>query len=240
MDILYIIIPAYNEAGNLASVLREWHAQAAAAGPESRLVLLDDGSTDDTPDIARELARELGQLRVIRKTNSGHGPTCLRGYSLALEKGADFVFQTDCDGQTNPEEFPAFWRARHEADFILGRRTGRDDGLARKIVTRVLRALLLLIFQKDAKDANVPFRLMNSRRLQYFTPLIPEDFFLSNVLLTMLALRAKERIRWIPVSFRAREQGAGSLNLPKIVRVGMLACLTLLGFRFKRLHIPRD
>lgn len=105
LDALYIVIPAYNEEANIESVAREWHDVVRRTGPESRLVIVDDGSRDGTLDILHRLQEELPQLVPLTKPNAGHGPTLLFGYRYALEQGADFVFQTDSDGQTLPGPF---------------------------------------------------------------------------------------------------------------------------------------
>ena len=98
MDKLYIVIPAYNEAANLESVVRAWHQVAQTVGGGSRLLVVDDGSRDETPAILRRLQTELPRLLVHTKPNGGHGPAVRLGYRLALEGGADYVFQTDSDG----------------------------------------------------------------------------------------------------------------------------------------------
>ena len=126
MDKLYIVIPAYNEAANLESVVRAWHQVAQTVGGDSRLLVVDDGSRDETPAILRRLQTELPRLLVHTKPNGGHGPAVRLGYRLALEGGADYVFQTDSDGQTIPDEFWPFWEARHDYDWQTGFRRRRQ------------------------------------------------------------------------------------------------------------------
>ena len=109
MEKLYIVIPAYNEEMNITSVAREWHTVVETISEDSKLVIIDDGSKDSTYQVLTELSKELPQLEVITKKNSGHGATVLYGYRYALEQNADYIFQTDSDGQTLPEEFYGFW-----------------------------------------------------------------------------------------------------------------------------------
>ena len=98
MDKLYIVIPAYNEQETIQSVIEDWHPVAVAAGEESRLVIIDDGSKDNTYAMLQAAQEKYPQLVALTKPNGGHGATLLYGYNYALEQGADFVFQTDSDG----------------------------------------------------------------------------------------------------------------------------------------------
>lgn len=220
---LYIVIPAYNEEMNIEAVAREWHAVAAACGEGSRLVIIDDGSKDDTYARLCALEKELPQLIAVTKPNSGHGATVLYGYNYALAAGADYIFQTDSDGQTLPEEFPAFWEKRHEYDAIIGNRHHREDGFSRVMVTKVLKLVLLCIFGLSITDANTPYRLMSRRVMEKYVPRIPKDFNLSNVMLVVLLLSGKEKVLYLPITFRPRQGGVNSINLRRIAKIGARA-----------------
>lgn len=121
VDSLYIVMPAYNEAENLPDVVREWYpvVETYHGDGRSRLVIVNDGSRDDTLAVLQKLAATHPQLVVLDKKNSGHGATLLYAYQYALDHGADYIFQTDSDGQTRPSEFAAFW-AQREAYPVLG------------------------------------------------------------------------------------------------------------------------
>lgn len=222
-DKLYIVMPAYNEATAIEDTIRHWHAIAEKVGPRSRLVIVDDGSKDNTYDKMTRLQVQYAQLVPITKTNAGHGPTCYYAYQYAINEKADYIFQTDSDGQTHAEEFWSFWDKRKEADFIIGHRKGRKDGFSRKIVAMVLRWIVLLFFGTRVKDANTPFRLMKAERLQPLLEIIPSDFFLTNVMISTLIVKRKERLIWVPITFESRKQGTNSINIRKIFRIGMKA-----------------
>jgi len=221
MDKLTIVIPAYNEEANIKKVIEDWHPVVAGLGPESRLLLLNDGSKDATYQVACALRGQFPQLEVIDKQNSGHGPTCLYGYKHAIETGADYVFQTDSDGQTSPDEFEAFWQCRKECNFIIGVRGNRQDGLSRKLVTTVLKMVLFVSFGAYVRDANTPFRLMNAKALAVYLQQIPEDFFLANALLSAATVKRKDSVKWIPITFKPRQGGENSINLRRIFRIGI-------------------
>lgn len=223
MDSLFIIIPAYNEAANIVQVAREWHAVAVRHGPESRLVIIDDGSKDDTFAILQSLRAELPQLTALTKPNSGHGATLLYGYRYALAQGADYIFQTDSDGQTLPQEFEPFWAERERYAMVIGSRCGRQDGFSRVVVTKVLKFVLFCVFGLAIRDANTPYRLMQRAALETYIDRIPKDFNLSNVMLTVLLTYYHESILYLPITFRPRQGGVNSLNIPRIIRIGLQA-----------------
>lgn len=223
MENLYIIIPAYNEEENIEAVAREWHEVVKRVSLESRLVIIDDGSKDRTFEKLQELKSELTQLEALTKENEGHGATLLFGYQYALDAGADFIFQTDSDGQTLPEEFGSFWEKRHEMDAVIGCRNNREDGISRIFVTKVLKVVLKMIFGIDVPDANTPYRLMKKELLQKYIVKVPPKFNLSNVMLTVLFLDNAEKVEFIPITFRPRQGGVNSINLKKITKIGIKA-----------------
>lgn len=233
MQKLYIIIPAYNEASNIQAVISAWHPVAVAAGPASKLVVIDDGSKDATYQIAAALKAKYPQMEVVTKPNSGHGPTCLFGYRYAIESGADYVFQTDSDGQTDPAEFRLFWEQREGYHFIIGTRCSRQDGIARKFVTNILRLVLLATASVDVRDANTPYRLMNARVLARYLEHIPADFFLGNALLSTMAVKRHDSVKWLPITFKPRQGGENSLNMKRIVRIGLKAVWEFAGILHK-------
>ena len=159
----------------------------------------------------------------VTKENGGHGATVLYGYFYALEHGADYIFQTDSDGQTLASEFQGFWEQRNEKKVLIGYRNHREDGISRIFVTKVLKMVLFLIFGIRVTDANTPYRLMPKKLLQKYIVKVPENFNLSNVMLTVLFLRGKENVQFIPITFRPRQGGVNSINLKKITKIGIQA-----------------
>lgn len=220
---LYIVIPAYNEEENIENVVRQWHEIVKRISKASRLVVVDDGSKDHTYQILCDLRKELVQLQPLRKINEGHGATVLYAYHYALEQGADYIFQTDSDGQTLPEEFGKFWERRKKQDVLIGYRNHREDGFFRIVVTKVLKLVLKIIFGINVTDANTPYRLMSRKVLEKYMDKVPEKFNLSNVMLTVLFLDNKEKVEFIPITFRPRQGGVNSIHISKIIRIGWQA-----------------
>lgn len=226
-DVLYIVIPAYNEEKNITDVVNDWYpiVEKYNGGKNSRLVVFNDGSKDNTLDIVKKLAKTRPLLEVRDKKNSGHGATVLCAYQYALDNGADFVFQTDADGQTRPEEFQQFWELRDKYDMVIGHRNHREDGLSRKIITKVLKTTIKIKFGVNITDANTPFRLMNRAVLAECIGFIPKDFNLSNVVLTVIYHRKGQSVKYLPITFRPRQGGVNSINIRKIVKIGKNALM---------------
>ena len=160
-DNLYIVIPAYNEEENIDEVVKDWYEVVDTIGNNSKLVIINDGSKDNTLKKLNELNKNYKDLIVLDKPNGGHGDTVLYGYNYALEKKADYIFQTDSDGQTLSSEFWDFWNDRENYSAIIGRRDGRKDGLSRVFVTKTLKLVLFLIFHVKVPEDNTPFRIKN-------------------------------------------------------------------------------
>lgn len=222
---LYIIIPAYNEAENIQLVINEWYpiVEKYNGDGKSRLVIIDDGSKDNTYEIICKCAKTYPLLQPITKENSGHGATVLYGYNYALDKGADYIFQTDSDGQTLSSEFEQFWRMKKDYDMVIGWRKGRQDGYSRVFVTKILKVVIRVCFGVSVTDANTPFRLMNTKTLQKYIGLIPKDFNLSNVILSVIYKKKNCSVKYIPITFRARQGGVNSINMKRIFKIGKQA-----------------
>lgn len=225
MEKLYIVIPVYNEEANIKKVIEEWYPiiEKYNGNGESRFVLIDDGSKDNTYSIIKECAQKYPLIKAITKPNEGHGTTVLYGYQYAIENGADYVFQTDSDGQTLPSEFEQFWDVRHDYEMVIGHRSKREDGFSRYLVTKVLKYTIKFCFGVTTIDANTPFRLMKADTLKQNLKFIPEKFNLSNVIISVIYAKKKYSVKYIPITFRQRQGGVNSINLKKICKIGVQA-----------------
>lgn len=225
MDVLYVVMPAYNEEENIEKTIRQWYpiVERHDEGGRSRLVVFNDGSKDKTLEKGQALMSELPLLEMRDKPNSGHGPTVIKAYNYAISRGANYVFQTDSDGQTNPEEFEAFWEDREKFDGIFGVRTNRGDGRQRAFVEKVVCGLVHMNFGVKVPDANAPFRLMKADVLAKYVKKLPEDYNLPNIMLTTYFAYYKEKTGFKEISFKPRTAGVNSVNFRKIFKIGWKA-----------------
>lgn len=225
MDKLYIVIPAYNEEETIRTVIEDWYpiVEKYHGDGQSRLVIIDDGSKDSTYEIMKKCAEGRDLFLPLTKKNAGHGATVLYGYQYALDNGADYIFQTDSDGQTLPSEFHQFWDERESYDMLIGWRNTRQDGLSRVFVTKVLKLVIRICFGVNVTDANTPFRLMKAEVLKKYIGYIPKDFNLSNVIVSVIFAKKKCSVKYIPITFKPRQGGVNSINMKKIIGIGKKA-----------------
>lgn len=220
---IYFVLPAYNEEANIEDVIKQWHPvceKINAEGHMAQLVIANDGSKDNTFGIMQQLQAKYPHLLPLDKPNSGHGATVLYLYRYAIEHGADYIFQTDSDGQTMPDEFWQMWENRERYDFQIGTRGGRQDGASRVFVTKTLRIVVWLMFHVWVKDANTPFRLLKVEKLKPILEIVPQDYNLANVAVSAIAVRWNYNIGWYPITFRPRQGGVNSINMKRIFKIG--------------------
>ena len=221
METLYIVMPAYNEEENIKAVVAQWYPILDGKSAESRLVVADSGSKDKTHDILLELKNsDYPKLEILPDTNQYHGPKVIALYDYAIKNGADYIFQTDSDGQTNPEEFSDFWDVRDKYDGIFGNRTVRGDGKDRAFVEHTVCRLLKIYFGISVPDANAPFRLMKAEIVKKYLSRLPAEYNLPNIMITAFFAYYKERIVFKEITFKPRQAGINSINIPRIIKIG--------------------
>ena len=188
---MYLIIPAFNEAQSLPHVFES----IEDAKLEAEIVVIDDGSTDETARTAAALG-----ARVIRHPfNMGYGAAIQTGYMYALERGADLLVQMDADGQHDPRQIPAMVEPirRGEVDLVIASRflevTGYRMGWSRTAGRRLFAALGHLS-GVNVTDPTSGFQAMNAATLAlYVRDFFPHDYPDIDVLVT--ASRHGLRIR---------------------------------------------
>lgn len=226
MNKIYFVMPAYNEEANIETTIKQWHPvceRLNAEGDSAKLVIANDGSKDSTGQVLEKLTSIYPYLVPLNKPNSGHGGTVLYLYRYAIENGADYVFQTDSDGQTNPNEFYNFWNKRHDYTGQFGNRTERGDGQQRAFVEKVVCLLVRVFFGVKLPDANAPFRLMRCDILKRYLDVMPQDYNLPNIILTMCFVKFGEVVRFMPITFKPRQGGVNSINMKRIFKIGWQA-----------------
>jgi dolichol-phosphate mannosyltransferase len=221
---LAIVVPVFNESATIKSVIGSWMEKLDASATDYQFVLLNDGSTDATLDVLKSMEKEHpNRIIVVDKPNSGHGRTCRLGYDAAAASvHVQWVLQIDSDGQCDPAYFSEFWDKKNDADCVFGRRTTRDDGIARSMTSKVCKLGATLLGGKDMVDPNVPYRLMRKTTLAAALATIPASFDIHNVAITFV-LKKDAHVRWayVPIRFLARQGGSNSINLLNVAHLGI-------------------
>lgn len=233
---VYIVMPAYNEQACIEQVINDWLQVFEYLTGDSRLLIIDDGSTDGTSEILSRLSDIHPELLVLRKENGGHGPAVMDGYRAALANGAEFIFQTDSDGQTDPANFeryciPFIRENKYTEDVALfGMRKNRGDGKKREMVEKVLCRMVKHYFGVSIPDANAPFRIYRAEILKKYIDKVPDGYALPNVLLTSLIAK-NETCAFVSIRFGRRKTGKNSINMRKIFATGLKSMRDFSNFR---------
>lgn len=231
MDSLYIVMPAYNEEANIEAVVKDWYKILEGKDPASRLVVADSGSTDSTHELLVKMQENYPQLEILTDCEKQHGPKLLALYQYAIDQKADYIFQTDSDGQTDPGEFDKFWELRGRYEAVVGKRPVRGDGASRLFVEKVLCFLLQLNFGVRVPDANAPFRLMKRGLVARHIDRFPENYDIPNAVFTAFFVYFKENITFLDITFKPRQGGTNSINVKRIIQIGKKAVSDFYGFR---------
>jgi len=149
---LSLVIPAYNEAGNLEEIVGRALKALPRLVSDFEVLVVDDGSTDGTSQLADRLAEKNEALRVIHHPrNLGYGQAQITGFQNAR---GELVALVPADNQFHIEDLARYLPLVKNADVILGIRTERQDPLLRKVVSRVFNFSMGLIFGLRLKDIN--------------------------------------------------------------------------------------
>jgi len=184
------LIPAHDEGPRIAAVVR------GAAGHLPVLVI-DDGSTDDTAALAEAAGAEVrGQ-----HPNQGKGAALRAGFAVAISRGVLAVVTLDGDGQHDPAELPRFLEAEreHPVELIVGKRDFGRMPLVRRIANGLGTLLLSAAVRRWIPDNQSGFRLVG-RRLMAEMIASTEDGFAFEVEMIAVCLREGWPIRWVPIS----------------------------------------
>jgi len=151
MITLSVFIPAYNEAGNLENVVKDTLSVLPGIVRDYEIIIVDDGSKDETGEIAERLARENNKIRAIHHhRNLGFGSVQKTGYT---ESRLEYVMLIPADGQFDPREIRNLIESRDGADIVVGFRKNRNCSIERKIVSACLKFSLRIFFGLYLKDS---------------------------------------------------------------------------------------
>ncbi len=204
-----IIIPAYNESGRIGEVIDK----IKQYGLGSDILVVDDGSSDDTAEIANSHGIDVVSLPF----NLGYGATLETGYKYAYENGYEYIAQMDADGQHEPKCIIDLINAvkKGDADLVIGSRYLRDCGyrttFARKIGTIIFSKIATFLSKKKITDPTSGFQAMNRKVLEFFVNnFFPSDYPDADILI--LLGRSGFRVSEIPVIMYSSEKDKKSMH----------------------------
>ena len=225
-----IVIPAYNEEGNLEKTVRDIRENA----PDFDYVIVNDCSTDNTLGMCREKGFSYLNLPV----NLGIGGAVQTGYRYAYYHGYDLAVQFDGDGQHSAKFLAQMAKVLEEteSDMVIGSRFIEKEGFQssglRRIGIRYFSLLIKLLTGKTVTDPTSGMRMINRKLLKKFTNEYPKDY--PEPESVMAILRMGKKVTELPVVMREREEGSSSIAGFKSAYYMIKVTLAILMERLRR------
>src|SRR3954452_13559273 len=213
----WLILPTYNEAENIGPMVR---AARSHLRPGDRILVVDDNSPDGTGQLADQLATEIDGVEVLHRPGKlGLGRAYLAGFAHALEGGADYVIEMDCDFSHDPADLPRLIEeAEDGADLVLGSRyvqggSVTDWGLLRKLVSRGGSWYARVVLNVKVRDLTGGFKCFRRSVLEALDlESVHADGYGFQIELTYRAIKAGFNVVEIPIVFRDRRVGQSKMN----------------------------
>ena len=209
-----VIIPAYNEEESLPAVLKELAEQT----PDHDVVVVSDGSTDRTADVAREAGAHVA----ILPFNLGIGGALRTGFAFAVRQGYERAVQFDADGQHDPLALRLLLdKLDGGADMVVGSRFAEggavtyDVSRVRRRAMQFLEWLVRVLVRQRFTDTSSGFRAFSRPMLEYFAETYPTEY-MDSVEALVIACNAGFRVEEVGVNMRGRTGGAPSTRRLKL------------------------
>lgn len=205
---LSVVLPAYNEEANIGSMIEDVVRVIGSLVDDYEIVVVDDGSRDQTAARVREKAVEYPQVRLIsHEVNRGYGAAVFTGLTGATK---DLIFFTDSDRQFVIEEIKEFLPLilEDKADLVAGYRPTRSDPFHRKLFGWGWSALMALLFGYTVRDVDCAFKLFRRQVVEAVSDQIASGGATFSIEFLVRAKRAGFRFRELPVSHRPRLAGS--------------------------------
>ncbi|HHW48132.1 MAG TPA: glycosyltransferase family 2 protein [Clostridiaceae bacterium] len=221
---ILVIIPAYNEEASIGAVI----SQIKHSTPEADIVVVNDGSKDNTSS----RAREAGAVVIDLPFNLGIGGAMQTGYKYAAQNNYDIAVQVDGDGQHDPSYIKTLMQPvlENRADMAIGSRyvskTGYKSPLLRRTGMLFFSTLVSLLTGQHVKDTTSGFRVVNKKIIKFFAENYPTDYPEVDVLVRLH--RKNFRIIEIPVEMHERQGGKSSITAIRSIYYMIKVSLSLI------------
>jgi dolichol-phosphate mannosyltransferase len=210
-----IVLPTYEEAANIANVLR----RVRSSMPAATVLVVDDGSPDGTGKLADEIAERDPRVHVLhREAKRGLGAAYIAGFRWALERDYDVVGEMDADGSHQPEQLGRLLDALADADLVIGSRWVKGGSivnwpLRREVLSRGGNLYTRILLGIRVRDATAGFRLFRRTTLEAINlDTIASFGYVFQVDLAFRTIRAGLRVVEVPIEFVERERGESKMD----------------------------
>src|SRR2546425_3641810 len=211
-----VVIPTYNEAGNVPSLI----PQVLAQDPRLEILVVDDNSPDDTGRIADALAAQEPRVHVLhREGKLGLGTAYITGFKWALERGYDYVFEMDADFSHDPAHLKDFLKAVAQADLVLGSRYLRGRvtvvnwPMGRLLLSYFANIYARVVTGLQLYDATGGFKCFRRRVLEAVAlDRVRSNGYAFQIEMSFRAWRKGFTLKEIPIVFVDRTEGQSKMN----------------------------
>ncbi len=227
-----VVIPVYNEGGAIGSLIKELRVTLGSLGRPYEIIAIDDGSTDDTPNVLQRLAGRDLKVITLRK-RYGQTPALRAGFDAAQ---GETIITMDGDGQNDPADIPTLMEKIDSGyDCCLGWRQHRKDRLfSRRLPSRIANAMIRLIWKTDIKDFGCSLKAVRKEMLAELSV-----YGEMHRVLGLLLVDAGARVVSVPVNHRPRVSGRSKYGFERVLKL-MLDLMTIWfldNFNGKPIHI---
>ncbi len=231
MSGITVIVPAYNESSGIVGVLEQ--VQGALEGVEHEILVVDDGSTDDTSQLA-------GSITGVRVVSHGRN----EGYGAAIKTGLrrgrhDRVLIIDADASYPEGSIPKLIELSRDADMVVGARTGRrvEESWLRRTVKKSIVTLANYLGETNIPDLNSGLRVFRRDLGLKYINLLPAGFSFTSTI-TLVFLSEGYRVEYLPIDYRKRKGWSKFRPFHDTLNMLILILRTLVYFNPLRVFLP--
>ena len=236
-----VVLPTYNEAANIDTVLR----RVRAAVPDATLLVVDDNSPDGTAKIAEDTGVEIGDVAVLaRPGKAGLGSAYRAGFAWGLERGYDAFVEIDSDLSHDPAAIPSLLAPLSQGyELVIGSRYVPGGAIPdwswhRRLLSRGGNIYSSALLGLHVADSTAGFRVYTASVLQRIElNAVRADSYGFQIEMTYRAVQAGARVREVPIRFVDRVEGTSKMSLYTVVEA--LALVSLWGARRVVRRTPR-
>lgn len=211
---LSIVIPLFNEEETLPLLQERLHLVCENIACKYEIIYVDDGSTDGSLKVLKELKKVYHPIRVVSfKKNQGQAACLFAGFKASR---GEWIITLDADLQNPPEEIPKLLEFKNSFDFITGIREERRDSFLRKISSNIARFFRWLILKDTTQDVGCSLRMFKRGIIEYL------PYFKNfHRFFTFLAREAGFKVKEVPLKHDVRKFGESKYGILKRAKEGI-------------------
>lgn len=217
MSSLSIVVPCYNEEDNIQRFVKDWHTELSQKLDDFEMIIVNDCSTDSTPQMLAEIERKYPHVIVLHnEKNQKYGETMIKGVKHASK---EYVIWVDSDYSHCPADLWKLWEYRKKYNAVWGvRGVAQRDSRGRFLFTMGNILLTLVLFGKYFCDPNCAFKLYRRKELLSIVDSLVIHPIMTTTKIAIRTKQMKYSIKEVPVAYLKRAGGAGSIkHVPAVI-----------------------